>query len=81
MWIINEDSSNAENLPIGFLSVRLRQTLSSSLKDALIVASEGVEFLRRRENEGKKIPEPPSRCSPTSVIDEWMTKIGTKFYK
>lgn len=81
MWIINEESSNAENLPLGFLSVRLRQTLSSSLRDALVVASDGIEFLQRSENEWKKNIEPPSRCSPSSLIDEWTSKIGTKFYK
>lgn len=80
MWIVNEASSNAKNLPQGFLTVRLRQSLSSSLRDALIVASDGIEFLRKT-NQWTNIPKPPSNCSSTSILDEWTSKVGTKFYK
>jgi hypothetical protein len=85
MWIVNEASSTAKNIPTGFLSIRLRQSLSSALRDALVVARDGMEYLanvqKRAELENRTVPMPPSQCAGTSITDEWTNKVGNRFYK
>uniref|UniRef100_A0A915E3C5 BPTI/Kunitz inhibitor domain-containing protein n=1 Tax=Ditylenchus dipsaci TaxID=166011 RepID=A0A915E3C5_9BILA len=82
MWIVNEASASAKNIPTGFLSIRLRQSMSSALRDALVVARDGMQFFATEQqgSNNKSAPLPPSQCSGTSITDEWTNRIGKQFY-
>ena len=74
---MNQGASQAENLPSGFLTVKLKQDALSALRDALIVIKNGVRVLEKFK--GKILP--PEECSSTSVSNEWTNEVGTMFYK
>uniref|UniRef100_A0A1I7SWT2 LITAF domain-containing protein n=1 Tax=Bursaphelenchus xylophilus TaxID=6326 RepID=A0A1I7SWT2_BURXY len=74
VWLVNEAGFKADNVPRGVLSVRLRQTVLSSLRDALAVLRNGLEifddFIEVR---------PPSQCK-INKNNEWINNIGQRFY-
>uniref|UniRef100_A0A7E4ZUX8 LITAF domain-containing protein n=1 Tax=Panagrellus redivivus TaxID=6233 RepID=A0A7E4ZUX8_PANRE len=77
VWIVNQGASDATNLPTGFLSIRLKQSAISALRDALTVIKRGVSVLE--EYHGKVLP--PSQCANIGHSNEWTNAVGTKFYK
>ncbi|KAI1696147.1 ligand-gated ion channel domain-containing protein [Ditylenchus destructor] len=75
LWIVNEASGSAKNIPNGFLSVRLRQSANSALRDALMVARDGTNYL------SGVTAQPPSGCTKIGISDPWTSKIGDEFYR
>ncbi|KAI6242731.1 hypothetical protein M3Y99_00179400 [Aphelenchoides fujianensis] len=80
VWLVNEAAGRASNLPEGFLSVRLKQTVQSALKDALIVLREASKVLLTFN----ETATPPAHCEKTSLQQrekEWINVAGKQFYK
>jgi hypothetical protein len=85
---VNEAAGWAQNLPTGALTIRLKQTMISALRDGLTVAQSGIEFLEAKYGEdlGKKetVEEeegnlgPPEECGAES---EWTSRIGMETFR
>ncbi|CAD5212359.1 unnamed protein product [Bursaphelenchus okinawaensis] len=74
VWFVNEAGFKAYNVPVGVLSVRLRQTTLSSLRDALAVLKEGLTVF-----DGVEDVQPPPQCQIRKNND-WINFMGQQFY-
>ncbi|MFH4983387.1 hypothetical protein AB6A40_010096 [Gnathostoma spinigerum] len=75
VFIVNEKGSYTSSLPTGYLSVRLRQSPLTALRDALNVLRCAVNFLDEFQVDA------PTQCSSKLMPDGWTNNIGHKFYK
>ncbi|KAI6196952.1 hypothetical protein M3Y94_01168200 [Aphelenchoides besseyi] len=77
VWIVNELASRSSNLPVGSLSVRLKQTVQNALRDSLRILREGANILATFNQS----VEPPIQCDSTGItMNEWVNTAGMKFY-
>jgi hypothetical protein len=89
---VNEAAGRAENLPKGALTIRLKQSMLSALRDGLAVALAGVDLLgmemaekRRKEKEEEEDgededPGPPRGCGSRGE-SQWTSELGMELYK
>ncbi|CAK5006752.1 unnamed protein product [Meloidogyne enterolobii] len=75
VWLLSEAASNAKNIPKGALSIRLKQSMISSLRDGLAVAKAGIKSFK--QNNSLKF-NPPKGCQHS--VSEWTNFAEEKLF-
>ncbi|KAF7637427.1 LITAF domain-containing protein [Meloidogyne graminicola] len=75
VWLISESASKAKNIPKGSLSIRLKQSMISALRDGLAVARTGIKSFKQNLN---KNIDPPKGCQHS--ISDWTNFNGEKLF-
>lgn len=77
VWLVNEDASKANNVPVGAVATRLSQTPLSALRSSFASIRNSLSFLDSLND----TINPPTQCAKDVAFSLWLNDYGPRLFR